>query len=695
MMNTHQKSLLVATILIGTISTSYAINTPGVVVNGDATSNSDAIVFGRNAKLIGPFTNQENTAVVIGTGATVQNTPTPQGAIGTNGSVIDYKHWALTTGSANYHYPAIALGHNSAVYGIGGMAMGEMSSASNGGLSLGGATYSDNASFALGFQAYATASTTQSSTLGGAIALGTNVYADGYSSFASGYNTRTYGDRNIAMGSGAAVGTFVWDTNTKNWVATGQTTQSIAMGDMTIVTGAASIGMGPNTQILNSSSIGIGNTNIVNSANSSTVGSRNTLSGTGSLFVGGNSNQVTGSNSNVIGSSNILPTGSINTSIMGYNNKLTPAGINSVILGNNNAPSNASSVYVLGSNVTKTTASSVFLGNFTEYTDPGATTVGKTKAYTQQAINGFTYNYAGGAENFGVVSVGNPTQTRRIQNMSPGLISATSTDGVNGSQLYAVGSVLGNLANTTAAGIGGGTTVNPDGTLNIQLTVGGNTFTTIQDALNAMPSTGGTAPGPVGPVNPNSVAYDDGNHNTVTLTGPNGTTITNLAPGSIAPNSTDAINGGQLYNTTRTLTRDINNSGALGAALAGLHPIQYDPQDRNQIMAAIGHYKNSNALALGWAHYTNEDTMIHAGVALGSGEHMFNFGATWKWGEDKQPKGIAKIYGGDPITSVYTLERQMVEKNTEITTLQAQMKTKDEQISKLQEQVAYLMTKVK
>ena len=102
----------------------------------------------------------------------------------------------------------------------------------------------------------------------------------------------------------------------------------------------------------------------------------------------------------------------------------------------------------LGTNAVNTVDNSVALGaNAFDSAAASKTTAGTT-TYNSSAINGTTYNYAGGAP-IGVVSVGSPGAERRIQNLAAGQVSATSTDAVNGSQLYAVGN---SIASTVMAG---------------------------------------------------------------------------------------------------------------------------------------------------------------------------------------------------------------------------------------------------
>ena len=88
-----------------------------------------------------------------------------------------------------------------------------------------------------------------------------------------------------------------------------------------------------------------------------------------------------------------------------------------------------------------------------------------------------------------------------------------------------------------------------------------------------------------------------------------------------------------LSHNVEELRKESRNGDALNAALSALKPIQYDPAAPTQIMAGVGYYKHTNALALGVAHYTNDSTMFHGGISMVSGETMINGGATFKIGQ--------------------------------------------------------------
>lgn len=137
--------------------------------------------------------------------------------------------------------------------------------------------------------------------------------------------------------------------------------------------------------------------------------------------------------------------------------------------------------------------------------------------------------------------------------------------------------------------------------------------------------------------------------------------IVNVSKGEVSKTSTDVINGSQLHevktqvdnNTNRISTlenntvnigdkvlnnaksytdRQVSKVGAASAALAGLHYLDYNPNDKWSFATSLGHYKHSTAGAIGASYQPNENSMVHAGVTVG-GESMFNIGASFKVGE--------------------------------------------------------------
>lgn len=115
-----------------------------------------------------------------------------------------------------------------------------------------------------------------------------------------------------------------------------------------------------------------------------------------------------------------------------------------------------------------------------------------------------------------------------------------------------------------------------------------------------------------------------------------GKAIHHVAPGVIAPNSFDAVNGSQLFGTEMRIAEiggRVNQVGAGAAALAGLHPLDFDPDDKWDFAASYGKYSGNNAFALGAYYRPNESTMISVGGTLGDGNNMLNVGLSMKLGQ--------------------------------------------------------------
>ena len=185
--------------------------------------------------------------------------------------------------------------------------------------------------------------------------------------------------------------------------------------------------------------------------------------------------------------------------------------------------------------------------------------------------------------------------------------------------------------------------------------------------------------------------------------------ITNVADGEVSATSTDAVNGRQLYNamqnSNNTFKNEVNekidnvknevrNVGSLSAALAGLHPMQYDPKAPTQVMAALGHYKNKQAVAVGASYYFNDRFMMSTGIAL-SGEKrtetMANVGFTVKLG-----KGSGVAYNETPQYVVQNEVKRLTVENQElkekVNAQGAENKDLKERVQKLEEKLNKLLT---
>lgn len=159
--------------------------------------------------------------------------------------------------------------------------------------------------------------------------------------------------------------------------------------------------------------------------------------------------------------------------------------------------------------------------------------------------------------------------------------------------------------------------------------------------------------------------------------------ITNVADGKVEKGSTDAVNGGQLYNETRVakdgnfvkksntagenlsaldnqvtantesiyhmngrisdLDNRVNKVGAGAAALAALHPLDFDPDAKWDFAAGYGNYRGANAAAVGAYYRPNEDTMFSVGGSFGNGENMVNAGVSFKLGSGSSHVSTSRV----------------------------------------------------
>ena len=185
--------------------------------------------------------------------------------------------------------------------------------------------------------------------------------------------------------------------------------------------------------------------------------------------------------------------------------------------------------------------------------------------------------------------------------------------------------------------------------------------------------------------------------------------ITNLKDGEIAEGSKDAVNGGQIYDLKQNVSTNteninilneavvanaeninslshslnkldsrINRVGAGAAALAALHPLDFDPDNKWDFAAGYGNYAGANAVAIGTYYRPNENTMFSIGGSFGGGENMINAGVSFKLGS-----------GGSGITTSKTVMAKKIKEQDELLKAQdAKMKEQDEKIAKLEALVA-------
>jgi trimeric autotransporter adhesin len=295
---------------------------------------------------------------------------------------------------------------------------------------------------------------------------------------------------------------------------------SIAIGLNTHANGELSVAIGSNTSAANEGAVAVGNSAVSSGIHSTAIGvNAEATNGDRSLAIGyraqsGSTDSIVIGNNSVIGDT--ADTTTDNAIAVGSKNLIT--GANSAVLGNGLTVRGTDS-FVLGSNTKVTGSNSVVLG---------------------AASDGSQSN---------VVSIGAKGSERKIVNVAPGTLSATSTDAVNASQLHKV-------VSSTAAALGGGAALGTDGTISApSYTVGDKAYSDVGSAIDAVVKTGvaGSA---------DAVRYDDASKASVTFGGTAATVLSNVARGSA---NADAVNISQLKDTGLTLDASGNATNALVA----------------------------------------------------------------------------------------------------------------------------------
>ncbi len=285
-----------------------------------------------------------------------------------------------------------------------------------------------------------------------ATAIGTVAMAGGESTLASGHSSIAYTNSSIALGHGATAGAKVTRStvNGEEIISLQQNgrggNNAIAIGKDSLAFAEDSIAIGVGNQVTGRKSGAIGDPSYVSGSGTYTFGNDN----------GSQTNPITANNAGAFGNNNFL------------------TGDGSRIVGNGNNVSGANT-FVMGNNVSATRGNNVILGH--ESAEKAHAQV------TTATVGSLTYSgFAGTAT--GIVSVGAGGKERQIVNVAPGAINSSSTDAINGSQLYATNNILNNLAKSVKDNFGGNANLTPDG--NITFTnIGGTGKNTIHEAIQA------------------------------------------------------------------------------------------------------------------------------------------------------------------------------------------------------------------
>ncbi len=339
--------------------------------------------------------------------------------------------------------------------------------------------------------------TTQSVVCGDATTSVTNT-TNGNSpkSVVMGKGATSDGETNVAIGANSV--TKMAGAIAIGGAAKALDNQAIAIGTDTHAGGESALAIGKGAQATAKNAISIGVGNVVSGANSGALGNRSYITGSGTYTIGNDNGTAAD------------PIAAKNAGAFGNLNRMTAAAENSRVVGNYNHITTANT-YVLGSGINSTTtgaslgdtvANSVYLGNDSQATGGAAATPGtlfNTDVLNQTGtttsagaegtvgsaiVGGITYGSFAGQKAVGAVTVGAAGSERRIQNVAAGEIAATSTDAINGSQLHATQTAIGNLASSTAAHLGGGAAVQANGSISAPTyTINGNTYNNVGAAL--------------------------------------------------------------------------------------------------------------------------------------------------------------------------------------------------------------------
>ena len=331
-------------------------------------------------------------------------------------------------------------------------------------------------------------------------------------------------------------------------------------------------------------SIASGANTVVNATNSVALGRDNKITGNDTIVIGGGNGTVAGGQSTAIGYNNYIGAHQEQT-VIGANSVVDNQG--SIVIGTHSVTRGIDAV-TIGNNASAPVQNSVAIGTNSQTYAP----VG----FGQMQINGVTHVFAGEQPNSSVSFGSKQSDTysnihnynRQLQNVSAGRIEADSLDAVNGSQLYAAIDEINSLGGTTSEHAR-------------QINRNTNSIGTINSSINRIDIGVST----------------------------NTKDITDLKK-KIDTNTTVIRN--ELNNKINTTERRINKLGASSAALAGLHPLDFNKNDKMSFALSYGRYKSQKAVALGAFYRPNEKTMFGAGVSLGS-ETQITINAAFRVGK--------------------------------------------------------------
>ena len=454
-----------------------------------------------------------------------------------------------------------------------------------------------------------------------ALAIGTSTVADGKDSIALGSYVQSHSENTVAIGNSVT-------TNHEN-----------------------SVGIGSGVINNLNNSVGIGSGVITNHDNNIAIGNGVTTNLTNNIGIG---NGVVTHHENSIGIGYGVVTNLDNNIAIG--NGVVTHRKDNIAIGHGVVTKGESSV-AIGYGVSTDSANAIAIGNGATVVQDESVAIGhESKANTvigtsSYVINGETHTFAGTTP-VGTVSIGDTGKERTITNVAAGRISNDSTYAINGSQLFAVIDEV----ETNATNIDKNTQAITKNKENIKdIAVGlnmlgdvvndheqaiANNTKAISD-LNKVTDNHGKAlanhEGRIQMLEQDNKDIKSDVSNTQNQVNINTKDIADLKGkvGNVA-----AIKN-ELNNKVNNLGQRINKLGASSAALAGLHPLEYNKNDKGNFAISYGHYRHANAVALGAFYSPNEKVRLGFGITLG-GETQFNINAAFRTGKGSEYEPQAK-----------------------------------------------------
>lgn len=523
----------------------------------------------------------------------------------------------------------------------------------------------------------------------------------------TGYNNVSNGDYGSVIGSNnvaevtATSSMTLGDTNvTKmpNSLTFGQGNinngeNSFVGGDKSKAVGRDTFAFGSSAEALVDYTVAIGSQARTNAYDTIAIGNGAYVSGESSVVLG-RTNNVTGADSVVVGANN----GTVSagqTAVVGYNNKVLDSSKEQLIFGSNSQTKGQGTV-AIGTHASATQIDALAFGNNTIADVQNGVAIG-TNSVTELAVGTSTVkdnatdihfsnsNFAGSTPD-SVVSFGTHGRagasgvteyTRQLQNVSAGRVSSTSTDAVNGSQLYDV-ALEAQKYNTVVDGVNTTVTSKDNDFGRKEYKVNVNKTLKDMDAVEFGKVTDNTHAG----INKDGAYFFNGSEhinikptgiqieNTDTLTqatfnnegmqvsDDNATirfTTTDISAGGqqihdvkAGTKDTDVVNVKQLKDTISNVgdsvsvkannytDKQVARVGANAAALSALHPLSFNPNEKVEYSVGYGNYKGSNAVAVGMFAHPNENTLLSFGATFGTGDNMVNAGATFRIGKSSK-----------------------------------------------------------